>query len=219
MKQLAYDLGANICGIAPIERFSKAPAGYHPQDVFPDCHSVIVLGCRFLHSTLNAASTIPYTTIRNELSARMNTIAVRLSEQLEETGFTAMPMNSTGPDEFDAACNKFRGIISLKHAAVAAGLGRLGKNTLLVNDQYGNMLWLSGVFVGEALEADPLASYNGCKSSCRLCIESCPMGALDGVSIDQMKCKAHAFGEHNGGEYRIKCYTCRKVCPNCRGIS
>jgi len=219
VKQAARDLGADLCGIAPVERFEGAPRGFHPVDVLPSCVSVVVLAQRFLHSTLLAKSTVPYTTVRNELSARMNTLAVRLSERIEAEGGVALPMNSIGPDEWDANTNKFRGIISLKHAGVAAGLGKMGKNTLLVNETLGNMIWLSAVFVGERLEPDPLADYEACLPGCTLCLDSCPVGALDGVSIDQPACKSHAFGAHNGGEWRIKCYTCRKTCPNALGIA
>jgi epoxyqueuosine reductase QueG len=218
IKKTAYEFGADLCGIASIDRFKDAPEGFHPTDVLPSCQSVIVLASRFLKSTLEGKSTVPYTTVRNELSTKMNKIAVQLCEYLEDRGAVAIPMNSIGPDEWDAKTSKFRGIISLKHAAVQAGLGKMGKNTLLVNDKFGNMIWLSGVFVGEELPADPIASYEGCIQSCRLCLDSCPVQALDGVSINQPLCRNHAFGEHNGGEWRIKCYICRKVCPNCTGI-
>jgi epoxyqueuosine reductase len=219
VKESAHKLGADLCGIAPVERFEGAPRGFHPTDVLPSCQTVVVLASRFLHSTLLASSTVPYTTVRNELSARMNTLAVRMSEYLESEGATAVPMNSIGPDEWDAATSKFRGIISLKHAGVAAGLGKMGKNTLLVNEKLGNMLWLSAAFVAERLEPDPLADYDPCPETCTLCLDACPVRALDGVSIDQGACKAHAFGSHNGGEWRIKCFTCRKVCPNALGVA
>jgi epoxyqueuosine reductase QueG len=218
VKQAAHDLGADLCGIAPVERFEGAPVGFHPSDVLPPCTSIVVLASRFLHSALLAKSTVPYTTVRNELSARMNTLAVKLSEVLEREGGLAVPMNSIGPDEWDAATNKFRGIISLKHAGVAAGLGKMGKNTLLVNDRYGNMTWLSAVFVADRLEPDPVADYDPCPAACTLCLDSCLVNALDGVSIDQPACKAHAFGGHNGGEWRITCFACRKICPNALGV-
>lgn len=35
VKQLAYELGADLCGIASIDRFDDAPKGYHPLDVLP----------------------------------------------------------------------------------------------------------------------------------------------------------------------------------------
>jgi epoxyqueuosine reductase len=218
IKNTAYTLGADLCGIASIDRFMEAPQGFHPTDVLPSCKSVIVLATRFLRSTLHAKSTVPYTTVRNELATKMNVLAIKLSEYLEDHGAIAIPMNSTGPDEWDAETNKFRGIISLKHAAVQAGLGKIGKNTLLINDKFGNMIWLSAVFVGEEIAADPIASYEGCIPNCRLCLESCPVKALDGITIEQPLCKGYAFGEYNGGEWRIKCYTCRKICPNCTGI-
>jgi len=50
----------------------------------------------------------------------------------------------------------------LKHAAVRAGLGRMGKNTLLVNDRLGNMLWLGAILIDQELAEDALANYDAC---------------------------------------------------------
>jgi len=219
VKKYATELGVDLCGIASIDRFEDAPEGFHPRDVLPECQSVIVLAGRFLKSTLFAKSTIPYTDVRNELSRRMNSLAIRLSYTLESKDMLAIPINSIGPTEFDAKRSKVRGIISLKHAAELAGLGKIGKNTLLINAQYGNMVWLSAVLVSVALEPDPLVQYEGCIPNCTACLESCPIQALDGVSMNQKACWDYAFGKHNGGEWRIKCFTCRKVCPHCMGIT
>lgn len=46
-KEIMLSLGADLCGIASIDRFADAPAGYHPLDVLPTCKSVISFGCRF----------------------------------------------------------------------------------------------------------------------------------------------------------------------------
>lgn len=218
-KETATALGVDLCGIASIDRFDEAPEGFHPRDVLPECQSVIVLACRFLKSSLFAKSTIPYTDVRNELSRKMDRLAIRLSYTLESKDMLAIPINSIGPTEWDARTDKSRGIISLKHAAELAGLGKIGKNTLLINAQYGNMIWLSAVLVSVQLEPDPIAHYEGCTPTCTICLESCPIQALDGVSMNQMACWEYAFGKHNGGEWRIKCFTCRKVCPHCLGIT
>ena len=47
VKEIAYKLGAELCGIAGLDRFSDAPEGYHPRDVWPGCRSVISFACRF----------------------------------------------------------------------------------------------------------------------------------------------------------------------------
>jgi epoxyqueuosine reductase len=218
IKEIAAELGADLCGIASIDRFEGAPQGFHPRDVLPECQSVIVLASCFLKSTLYARSTIPYTVVRNELSVMMDWLSIKLANFLDSEGVIAVPTGAIGPCNWDAETKKSRGIISLKHAAVRAGLGKIGKNTLLINDKYGNMLWLSAVLASLELEADPIATYEGCIPSCKLCLTSCPVEALDGISIDQQSCWNYAFGEENGGEWRIKCYTCRKVCPNCLSI-
>ena len=212
---MAYNLGADLCNIASIERFTQSPKGYHPRDILSECESVIVLAIRFLKSTLYAKSTIPYTDIRNELSNRMNTLAINLSYKLESSDFKAIPINSIGPTEWDAKEKKSRGILSLKHAGELAGMGKIGKNTLLINDLYGNMIWLSAVLTSLKLEPDSLVEYEGCISGCQLCLDNCPVKALDGISIDYNKCWNYAFGyPKEGGEWRIKCFICRKICPN-----
>lgn len=219
VKEISTALGADLCGIASIDRFKEAPKGFHPCDVLPDCESVIVLVSRFLKSTIFAKSTIPYTDVRNELTRKMDRLAIKTAYKLEAEDVRAVPVNSIGPCEWDAATGKVRGIISLKHAAVLAGLGKIGKNTLLTNNEFGNMIWLSAVLVSARLTADPIAEYEGCVHDCSICLDVCPVNALDGVSMDQKKCWEYAFGKHNGGEWRIKCFACRKACPNRFGIN
>lgn len=218
LKKTAAEIGVDLCGIASIDRFNEAPNGFHPCDVLPGCQSVIVLGSRFLNSTLEARSTIPYTIVRNGMTSEMDRLSIKVASWLESSGASAVPVGAIEPGEWDPATDKFRGIISLTHAAVLAGLGKKGKNTLLINDRYGNMIWLSAVLTTAVLEADPLAGYEVCAESCSLCLDTCPINALDGISMDQRCCADYAFGKHNGGDWRIKCFACRKICPNCKGI-
>ena len=35
VKTAAVKLGADLCGIASVDRFTEAPKGFHPQDVLP----------------------------------------------------------------------------------------------------------------------------------------------------------------------------------------
>ncbi len=52
VKEIMFSLGADLCGIAGLDRFEDAPKGYHPRDVLPQCRSVISFGCRFPTGTL-----------------------------------------------------------------------------------------------------------------------------------------------------------------------
>jgi len=43
IKQILYDLGADFCGIASVDRFNEAPEGFNPTDTLPSCKSVTVI--------------------------------------------------------------------------------------------------------------------------------------------------------------------------------
>jgi len=213
VKEMAFGLGAKVCGIAGIDRFQNAPQGFHPRDIFPEASSVIVFGSPFLHGTFIAQSKAPYTMQRNQLLQAMDILALRLSEMIEERGCLAVPIPSSDPyDYWDATRHHGRGILSLKHSAQLAGLGSMGKNTLLVNDKYGNRLWLGGVISNAVLEEDALTrSY--CPPNCTICLDTCPQHALDGTTIDQKKCREICFTYTDGGGWLIACKQCRISCP------
>jgi epoxyqueuosine reductase QueG len=219
IKKHASRLGADLCGIAPVERFAAAPAGFHPRDIDPGACSVVVFAAHMPLSCLRAKTNVPYTLMRNHLLAKMDMMVMGLVEVLEKEGIAGVPIPSSDPyDDWDAARRHGRGILSLKHAAVLAGLGTMGKNTLLVNDRFGNMVWLGAVLVDALLEADSPADYEGCPAGCRICLDRCPQKALDGLTIDQSRCRAHSFVFTEGGEMVIRCNLCRTACPHRAGL-
>jgi len=215
VKERVVQKGADICGIVPAARFADAPKGFHPCDIYPDCKSVIVFASHFPASTLQARTNVPYTFTRNMMVNKMDLISFHLSSELEREGITSISIPSAEPYEYwDSDRTHGRGILSLKHAGFLSGLGVLGKNTLLINDRYGNMIWLGAILVPVELEPDPIASYEGCIPECTLCIDSCPQHALDGITIDQKRCRERSISCTDGGGWVLSCNICRRVCPN-----
>jgi len=218
LKQILYDLGADICGIASIDRFNESPEGFNPIDTLPSCKSVIVFGKKFLKGTLDCKNTIPYTIARNILSDMLDIMSVNFCSIMEDKNITAIPAGTIGPTVYDKKTNRLRSIVSVKHAAVLAGLGYIGKNTLVITPEYGNMVWLSAVLVNIELEPDEIINKN-CPEECFLCVKSCPVNALkeDTLEMDQGKCWDYAFHTNEGESFYFKCHKCRTICPNCLG--
>lgn len=217
IKTRAIQLGADLCGFAVVDRFSDAPEGFHPKNIMEECKTVIVLAARFPANTLLASNQAPYTFVRHKMVDKLDTITFQLSSELESIG--AVPIPSSEPyDYWDSGRRHGQGILSLKHAAVRAGLGKMGKNTLLINEHLGNMLWLGAVLVDLELESDPIASYEACLPGCKACIDSCPARALDGTTIIQKACRSHSTKFTEGGGGMLLCNLCRKICPQRQGI-
>jgi len=150
---------------------------------------------------------------------KVDWISFHASDELETKGVVSVPIPSADPYEYwDTDRNHGRGILSLKHAGVLAGLGVLGKNTLLMNERFGNMIWLGAILVFIDLEPDPIASYEGCTSECTLCVDSCPQHALDGITVDQKLCRERSNSYTKGGGWVLSCNICRKVCPYRKGL-
>ena len=101
----------------------------------------------------------------------------------------------------------------MKHAGALAGLGVPGKNTLLVNERFGNMIWLGAVLVSTDLGPDLIAPYEVRTAKCTLCMDSCPHHALDGITIDQRLCRQRSISYSYGGGWVLSCDICRKACP------
>lgn len=219
IKSTALELGVDICGIAPVSRFSSAPKGFHPNDIYSDCQSVLVFAKRLPTESLFASSCIPYTYINRVITEEVDRLTLTLSRKLEYLAVKNVPVPSDDPSEYWEPNRSYaRGILSLRHAGQLAGLGALGKNTLLINDRLGNMIQLGALLLNLKLEGDPIATYEACKENCQLCIRACPQLALDGTTVNQQACRPLSNYRNERGFILKKCWACRRVCPNHSGI-
>ena len=105
---------------------------------------------------------------------------------------------------------------NLKHLAVAAGLGRQGKNTVVINPRFGPWLRFMAVRTNAPLALTGPGVYAkeenpDCKA-CRKCVDACPVGILQPYRLrDTDRCLA-AISEERHGALAI-CDKCVVVCP------
>ena len=199
--------------------FAGAPDGFRPTDVWKDCQSVLCFGIALPSALLEEKPDYLYGHF-NELSAQMvDTVAFRLSCWMErELGYRALPLPCDTPYEaWKPETLEGRGILSVKHAAVAAGIGTLGKNTMLLHPRFGNRLTLGVVLCELPLPADPPAKPL-CPPGCQRCLKACPTHALDGTSANQALCRPQAYGKDARGFDIVRCNRCRTVCPLRNGL-
>lgn len=110
------------------------------------------------------------------------------------------------------------------HAALAAGLGILGDNGLIINEKYG-----SYVFVGDMITDIPPEELSALKplpikkcEGCGACKAACPTGLLCGKSLDCLSMITQKKGELSEEEKALMrkyntawgCDECQSVCPH-----
>lgn len=219
IKEFVTSLGADLCGVSPIDRFSKAPEGFHPTDIYDACKSVIVFARRLPSKSLSVSNCVPYTFVNSVMTQEVDRLTLEIALRLEGLGLGSVPVPSDDPYEHWEPNRSYgRAILSLRHAGYLAGLGILGKNTLLINKDYGNMIQIGAVLVDAELDGDPIAIYEACLSGCQLCIDSCPEKALDGESVNQQLCRPRSNFRTEKGYILKKCSLCRSICPTALGM-
>jgi epoxyqueuosine reductase len=213
-KRFARSNGADLAGIAPVERFEAAPAGHRPADILEGARSVMVCAMRLPRSVLDGPAT-SYQCSMDAVHRRLDELAVELALFLEQSGARAVPVPSDDPyRHWEAERNYGMGDMSHRHAAQAAGLGRLGRNSMLVTPQFGNMVHLVSIVTDAALDPDPLLQWEPCPPGCARCIKACPAGAImEGPSVDQSRCRPVVMQKLPKGQIIEACWACRKACP------
>ena len=113
-------------------------------------------------------------------------------------------------------------LFSFKYAAVNAGLGWIGKNDVLITEEYGPRVRLSAVLIDYPFEYGNKMTESRC-GSCTKCVDICPHKALTGANwnintlrnelIDYHLCnqKRSAYIESHGR--KNACGLCMAVCP------
>lgn len=214
IKNLLYSLGADVCGIGSIERFSQAPEGFAPTDIYAECKSVICFGLALPKGLLQINPRLVYSHFNAKLCDKVDEIALKAAKEIEisEKGI-CVPVPCDAPNEYwDAENMTAKGLISMKHTAVACGLGQLGKNSLFLNEKFGNRLTIGAILTNLSLSSDPY-SESICIPNCHLCEDSCPVQAIHEGCVNQKKCRTNTYGQTARGFDTVDCNRCRSVCP------
>jgi epoxyqueuosine reductase len=127
------------------------------------------------------------------------------------------------PGETFRACVDTAPLLEREHAA-RAGLGAIGKHTLLIEQGVGSYLLLGEIVTTLALEPTTSCAEQDPCGTCTRCIDACPTGAITPWSIDATRCVSYLTIEHRTliderlfagiGDWLFGCDACQEVCPH-----
>lgn len=238
IKQKAYELGFQKVGIASIEQLTEESVnlrewlrrGYHgtmdwmtrniemrlnPQNVLPDVKSIIVIGVNYYNARAHSQDKDVGKISRYAWGDDYHVVVKKRLQQLLDYICT-IESTAVGKVYVDA------GPVMEKVWAKRAGLGWMGKNTILITQDYGSWIFLGVIFLNVTLEYDTsVADYCG---TCTLCIEACPTDAIvEPYVLDSTKCISYLTIEHRGDipielgkhfeNWVYGCDICQEVCP------
>ena len=241
IKQHAAELGFDLCGIAPAQDFPELKflpewlaRGYAGdmdymtksaerradiRNFLPSAKSVIVTGTIYNTERRGRVRDRHADTVEVARYARGHDYHVVLAERLQELlGW----MREQQPDAFDAEPFVDKHHVQERVYAQYAGLGWIGKNTLLINREQGSYFFLAGIATSLDLEADG-PGFDQC-GACTLCIDACPTAAIvDARVVDATKCISYLTIEVDDeipedkrsliGNHAYGCDICQDVCP------
>jgi epoxyqueuosine reductase QueG len=223
IKRFAGEKGADLIGIASIDRFAGSPEGRHPRDLLPDARSVIVVGVRVLAETVKPnllLSALHHIT----LNLYHNQIAYDIGRLLDDHNYKAVvvphrignldPDLRTSPDYMNIYPKLF--CVSTRHAAVEAGIGIFGTSRLLLTPRFGPRQRLAAIVTdAELAPDDKLTSEEAqrlCPPACTACIDACPGKAISREGLAWEKCN-EVIRPHNGQYGYSACSECMTSCP------
>jgi epoxyqueuosine reductase len=187
VKSLGRECGADLVGVASVDRFDGAPPGRHPQNLLPEARVVVVYGFNLLESCFAYTKRVQYSMMYTRLRMMGELTSYRIARFLEGKGYFAVVVPGSIPMDLEGKLTW--GDISLTHAAAAAGLGEIGRNHLFLSPQFGPRQILGATITSAPLNPDtPFEGKLCLEDKCNLCVDNCMSGALSPDGMERLKC-------------------------------
>ncbi len=239
LKQTAYELGFCLVGVCPAVstpgygRFrewlekgyagemnylpDRAEAYAHPRSILEGVRSVLMLGMNYRTVPEAAAAAGEGKVAAYAWGSRDYHDLIR--ERLKA-------LRAFVEQRYPESCN--RGVVDTaplleRDYAQLAGLGWMGKNTLLLNRHFGSWFFLAALLTDLDLAPDVPFESDHC-GSCTACLDSCPTQAFpQPYVLDATRCISYLTIELRGetptllrddvGDWLFGCDVCQTVCP------
>ncbi len=234
LKRRAVTLGFDAVGIAPLEPNPHAAeldqwleAGYagtmtylhrqadkrkDPRRIMPEATAAVVTLVNYFHGS----GTSPARVAQYGWSADYHRVLGTRLERLASAIRDIAPAARTRA-YVDA------GPVPERELAQRAGLGWIGKNTMLINPERGSFTFIGVVLTDADLAPDLPFESDRC-GSCRACLDACPTDAfVASHTLDARRCISYLTIERRGaftpaertsvGDWLFGCDVCQDVCP------
>ncbi|MEA4889577.1 MAG: 4Fe-4S binding protein [Clostridiaceae bacterium] len=219
IKAKAEALQIDLIGFAAKDRFTGLDPQYDPFSIFPDGHTVILVGQMIPRGALRgieegtdttAYSNFGYSWLDNQFVAQSTYDLVRF---IEDAGWEACPIfpNPLSTTAMGVPVAEGRPAPNVTpdfdYAAVACGLGELGLNQEILTVSLGHRQRFQMIITDAELESDPLVAPALC-DHCGACAEACPLKAVHADKIIERTICGRSFTMAD-----IDFELCKK-CPN-----
>jgi epoxyqueuosine reductase len=211
--------GGHAGSMAYMEK--QAEARRHPASILPSVRSIVMLGLSYKPPGADAAP-------QRDSDALVGRIA-RYAAGLDYHDVVRGKLNALlAWVQQRAPGVQGRGVVDTaplleRDFARRAGLGWIGKNTMLINKKLGSYLFLGALLLDCDLPADGAFDAQHC-GSCTRCLDACPTDAFTGpYRLDARRCISYLTIELRGpvpeelrpglGDWLFGCDVCQEVCP------
>lgn len=218
VQEILANLEVDILGIVALEDIEGGRLAEQTRDLLPETNSIVVMAMEVYLEfiDLTTPEMLVGTPNKNDLysrhidhlAGRLDRAAYAIARVSRRNGLKALPLPSrhTPTDR-----RTLTSVLSYKHAAEAAGLGKIGMSSLIITDKYGPRIRL-GICLTEAILGSATNDNPGACRYCNICVAKCPAHALgypgegEAYVIDKFACRTYT--ESSGG-----CSECVKRCP------
>lgn len=190
VKDAARLFGADLVGIAPLDRFENVAPENDPRNIFPQGKNMIVIGRRIPRGALRgvesgsalkgAYTDFGFFMLEDQYLAKTT---YDLAIWVETQGYEAVPM--FGYDAAEASKHPLGSpvaegkvapnvYVDWQLAAHLCGLGEIGRNGLFITPEFGTLQRFAMLITDMDLAADEIVTRNVCEG-CDACKKACPL--------------------------------------------
>jgi len=218
LRDLLSKLDVDAVGVLSLAQWKETKLEETALNLLPEARSVVVFAMEISAETLDLTQHSRITGAPSMsdlfngeaayLNSRLNEAAFDFARASRGLGFKALPLTASDCPMDD---RYLEAVFSYKHAAQAAGLGKIGWHSLLIAPDFGPRVRLSACLTEAELESTSTKFTVQC-GSCSICLDSCPAGALSTPQSGQQytvnKFACNTYRNASGG-----CSECMRVCP------